>query len=478
MIDSSGNLIFSPFWQVIFAIILLGVVVYFIMPRVADAAESGDDPTRRELRILKAFAWVLAPIWAGLIVLVLFSLVEMLPQFNLELAPTDLRWLILSIVALITALGGLVSAPLALIRVFTTERQTTTAEQGHITDRINKAVEGLGATKTEYEDDAQKTVPNIEVRIGAIFALERISQDSPRDHVQIMEILTAYIRENAPLVDVPLSPFDYWHANGSNLESIPDDEPMQEWVETLEPPSTDIQAAMSVIGRRGTKQINKEKQDKSHYDDGYRLDLRDTNLTRIDINGLNFANAIFDGAHLQGAYLVGAHLERANLDSAHLERANLDWAHLERANLSSAHLEGANLSSAHLERAFLDWAHLERANLIKAHLQGAYLRGAHLQGAYLVGAHLEGARLSGAHLDENTSLKVATLAGAAFRKVSLLNVDISIEQVKSTFGDASVTRPNGMNKPTHWDDENLDLGDFLTKWREWQKTIGYTPPEK
>ncbi|WP_156882833.1 hypothetical protein [Rhodovulum sp. P5] len=107
----------------------------------------------------------------------------------------------------------------------TAQRQADLAEQGLITDRLTKAVEGLGAMKTvkrqRRDDDGillyakggdgepdtaqplieEVTEPNIEVRIGAIYALERISKDSDRDHANIMEILCAYIRENAPAKD-------------------------------------------------------------------------------------------------------------------------------------------------------------------------------------------------------------------------------------------------------------------------------------
>ena len=63
-------------------------------------------------------------------------------------------------------------------------------EQGHITDRYTKAIEQLGKL------DGDK--PNIEIRLGAIYALERIARDSPRDHWTIMEVLTAYVRQNSP----------------------------------------------------------------------------------------------------------------------------------------------------------------------------------------------------------------------------------------------------------------------------------------
>lgn len=67
-------------------------------------------------------------------------------------------------------------------------------EQGHITDRYTKAIEQLGKL------DGDK--PNIEIRLGAIYALERIARDSPRDHWTIMEVLTAYVRQNAPAAPI------------------------------------------------------------------------------------------------------------------------------------------------------------------------------------------------------------------------------------------------------------------------------------
>ncbi|GEM_PF-3813158 len=59
----------------------------------------------------------------------------------------------------------------------------------------------LGANKQpkfgEWSD-FQQTLPNLEVRIGSLYALERISQDSHRDYLQILEIICAYVRENSP----------------------------------------------------------------------------------------------------------------------------------------------------------------------------------------------------------------------------------------------------------------------------------------
>ena len=57
-------------------------------------------------------------------------------------------------------------------------------EQGQVTDRFTKAIEQLGSDK-------------LDVRIGGIYALERVARDSARDHPTVMEVLTAFIREHS-----------------------------------------------------------------------------------------------------------------------------------------------------------------------------------------------------------------------------------------------------------------------------------------
>ncbi len=104
----------------------------------------------------------------------------------------------------IIGIGALFGVYLAILRSEENTRQNKIAndqneiandqneitEQGLITDRISKAVENLGKIN-------QKDEPILEIRIGAIYALERIAKDSERDHAQIMEILSAYIRTNS-----------------------------------------------------------------------------------------------------------------------------------------------------------------------------------------------------------------------------------------------------------------------------------------
>ncbi|WP_116131844.1 pentapeptide repeat-containing protein [Tropicimonas sp. IMCC34043] len=442
----------------------------------------------------------------------------------------DFRNYATAVAVLLGALAASATLIFQLVRVWIAERTTATSEQALITDLITKAVAGLGAEKTvkrQATDAAGKplvddkghpvmeeiTRPNIEVRVGAIYTLERIAQDSDRDHVQIMEILTAYIRENAPATAASEK-----ISNSDGERRCP----------------TDIQAAAQVLGRRSARQIRLEARDRRYGPKGYRLDLRQTCLQSVDISLLNFCNALLNGAHLEGARLVGAHLEGARLHRAHLEAALLDGAHLEGASLDEAHLEGTELRGAHLEGASLDeahlegaslhrahleearlyrvhlegaslhrahlegaWlrgAHLEGASLHRAHLEGALLDGAHLEGARLDGAHLEGARLDGAHLegawlheahlDASTSFQPATLRAAGWKEVDCTNLTTDCAELETllatSFGDGSVKLPCGLKAGegalAHWPTEYLDFYEFDERWRDWQTSIGYAPP--
>ncbi|MDZ7906299.1 MAG: hypothetical protein U5N55_11405 [Cypionkella sp.] len=116
--------------------------------------------------------------------------------------------------ALIVAILG---APFLIWSTVIKHQTLRYQKEGHITDRISKAVEQLGAEKTVKKDEqtVESSEPNIEVRIGGILSLERIAQDSTahdngRDHVRVMEILCAYIRENAPASGAKDHDFGEW----------------------------------------------------------------------------------------------------------------------------------------------------------------------------------------------------------------------------------------------------------------------------
>jgi hypothetical protein len=251
---------------------------------------------------------------------------------------------------------------------------------GQITERFTRAIDQLGESKPD-------------VCLGGVYALERIARDSKDDHPQVVEVLTAFVREHARYEP------DRSRAATTSGEEGQGDEAAQPG----EAPrmATDVQAAMDVLARR---EISQDRPN-------HRLNLAHTDLRRLVLDAE-------EGGHLEGANLVRAQLERANLVGAHLEGAILVRANLERARLVGAHFERAARVGAHLKGAYFEAANLGRANLDRAQLEGAILVGANLERANLVGAHLEGAILVRANL-ERAHLEGANVVGANLEGASL-----------------------------------------------------------
>lgn len=176
-------------------------------------------------------------------------------------------------------------------------RTNELTEQGQLTDRYTKAIEQLGTRK------------KLDVRLGGIYALERIARDSPRDHPTVMEVLAAFIR-------------DHSH------KELPEPVSSTDMPRRLR---ADVQAAITVIGRRET----------AH--DRERIDLRCVNLPHAHLRKAKLSGADLGGANLTGADLGGAHLDGANLELAVLGAADLPGAILAGANLSDAIFTGAYL---------------------------------------------------------------------------------------------------------------------------------------
>ena len=304
------------------------------------------------------------------------------------------------------------------------------SKEGQITERFTRAVDQLGN-------------PAMEIRLGGIYALERISKESEDDYWPIMEILTAYVRKNScigvgdnnKVIHISMD----IQANESTTSEVPE----------VRKVSLDIQAIITVLGKR--KHSFKDGEDKRLnlvmvYLEGADLsganlegaDLRKTHLEGADLSGAHLEGADLSGAHLEGAAFCEASLRRtfisesklkeAGLKGTHLERAKLSGAHLEKSRLIGAHLEKADLREAHLEKSWLNGAHLEGANLRGAHLEGANLRGAHLERADLSGANLERADLNGANLEradlKGANLEMARLIGANLKEAEFFKTNL------------------------------------------------------
>jgi hypothetical protein len=313
-------------------------------------------------------------------ILALFAVVVgvLLALLDWYIAPTDAEQKQALVVTLAQILGGAA----LLSGLYFTWRTLQVNREGQITDRFTRAIDQLGKTG----DEGRKL---LEIRLGGIYALERIARESKEDHWPIMEVLTAYIRQNAP----------------RKLEKESTEEGSDEEVRAPDP---DVQAIMTVLRRR-TRYFGHGEPEP--------LDLHKTDLS--------------------GANLSKANLLRANFSEANFWQANLQSADLRKANLREVNLQGAHLQYANLQGAFLQGAFLQYANLQGAFLQGAFLRGADLYGALLQGVHLRGADL------EEANLQDANLLGADLEEANLQGAAVTDEQLADARSLQGATMPDG-----------------------------------
>jgi hypothetical protein len=143
-----------------------------------------------------------------------------------------------------------------------------------MTERFGKAVEMLSSN-------------SMHTRLGGIYALERIANDSDKDYPQVMEVFTAFVREESP-----------YPPQDTDWGKVPESEPVetgeraadsqssfreswkvrQRFRATIPALRTDLQAVLTVIGRR-----------KYHYRvnqrETRRLNLSKTDLRKLEAQG-------------------------------------------------------------------------------------------------------------------------------------------------------------------------------------------------
>ncbi|MFN8497619.1 MAG: pentapeptide repeat-containing protein [Anaerolineae bacterium] len=437
-------------------IILVAVVVQWLIQSHLELLRNYRD------RFLEQFS-IPALFGLGVLLLAIVALVPLWRQWRHVSAAVDLdtkdTFTLQNalLTALIQAIGGLVLISGLFFtwqQLGNTQEQLRLTQESQITDRYTKAVEQLGSDK-------------LEVRLGAIYALERIGRDSKRDLGPILDILTAYVREKTPCekgqtkptftaTKIPAfpTPLDASPANSPSATSIP----------YL---CTDIQAVLTVVGRTPRWAENRIVLDLH----GARLpgaylaaaDLSGADLSGADLSGADLSGADLSGADLQkaesnGAVLTDAILRRTNLVGASLRGADFRGAILTEADLAAADLTQADLRQANLEVADLRYANLFEANLFKAdlgkanlsqaRLSRADLRETDISRANLFEVALNGATLSNANLSQaqigraslfGANLNSADLTGADLHGASLIGADLSqANLIGADFSDANL----------------------------------------
>jgi hypothetical protein len=231
-----------------------------------------------------------------------------------------------------------------------TQETLRLSEDGQITGRFTHAIDQLGSD-------------NLAIRLGAIHALERIARDSARDLWQIMEILTAFVRETSVL-------------------NPPEEVATREkaMVKKSFKLRADLQAALNTIGRCN-----------AYVDDSIEQEL--------DLSGANLSGGRFK------EFVQKATFQNVDFSGSTLKQAIFEEVNLQKTSFVTADLQGALFVSCILSNAQLVGADLQQAIFVKTDLQDSMMIFADLRGASLKEAiNLELKHIKTAIGDSKTSL--------------------------------------------------------------------------
>lgn len=266
-----------------------------------------------------------------------------------------------------------------------TARTFQLTRESQITERYTTAITQLGDVA-------------LHVRIGGIYALERIANDSRRDIATITTVLCAFVRS----------------ARGRSPSTGP---------------AADTRAALEVVARLPGADKPRE----------------------LDLRGAKLAGLRLPSARLAGADLTDATLERAQLSKADLRDATLTGANLSRATISGSDLSGAHLQTreTNLSGATCTGVDFSRSQLDGANLVGAVLTGSDLRGTSLVKTDLGSAVLEGSQpqlvLARGARFDDAIFAGTLVRGIDLSSaIGLSATQKSAAVSDDHTRWPSGM----------------------------------
>ncbi|MDR0898357.1 MAG: pentapeptide repeat-containing protein [Oscillospiraceae bacterium] len=220
------------------------------------------------------------------------------------------------------------------------------AHDAKMSERLSMAIEHLG-------DE------NLHIRVGALYELRRLAEDSSRDRASIQEIVTQFLNGKRGKIE---------GISRKSAENVPKNANGDiEYTKLPQLPS-DITVALKTLFFLFEK-----------YREDYDIDCE------------------ISWEHLDARYL--------NLDLLPFVYAELDYARFDHAILTRSNLGGAALMGAHFDDTWL----------CESHFDGARLFGAHFDGAQLHDADFSKARKIATEQFENTQYNEGTKFPAGFR---------------------------------------------------------------
>ena len=234
---------------------------------------------------------------------------------------------------------------LAIIGIYLTWKRTNSIEKQNSLSETkikNEQTKDIDTILLQQYSKATELLANeesITARLSGIYLFEKIMNEHENYYQQIIELLTAYVREKRQIDWVIDKEKNIKNTNVANT-----------------PVTKDIQAIITVLGRRNTEH-------KSEYHNNKHLDLSNTMLYQANFSNLNLSNFNFSNSILTNCECLKTEFNHAHFENAYFNNSLCICVNFIGASCSSTIFNNTNLSGVNFERAILDKVSFENTIL-------------------------------------------------------------------------------------------------------------------
>jgi uncharacterized protein YjbI with pentapeptide repeats len=253
-----------------------------------------------------------------------------------------------------------------------------------------------------------------------------------------------------------------------------------DWRSSLKNSRPDVQAAVTVIGRRTAKRREWEKENAKGRADRFYLDLRGANLRGLDFRGLWFERTRFDGCQLEYAEFWHSHMSDSqfvgcNLSGASIWESDFKGAHFSRVKAFGTQivrndLSGVRMSFNDFTASTWNYTQLSHVYCLDSKFRGCSFHHVRAEMARFDSCSFDYANFSVASLN-GVEIK-GSVVGAEFDHSSLYGSNLSEaeglthQQVANAFeGDGVTKLPQTVQRPPDWPPHALTPSDAQARMK-------------
>lgn len=408
--------------------------------------------------------------------------------------------------AALLGVGAILATPFVIWRLWTShisalsaQKQASIAADTLANTTFSKAVEQLGAMRTQGSIGEDRPSKNLETRLGAIFTLTELANTESRFHFSVVETLAAYIRENSKRgnslpyeLPAPTHIFEFGSVGTTYEQKV------REWLDNEPKLSSDILAALYSLSILSS--------DKKR--DG-RLDLSNVSIRNSELQWLKFSHVTLDSSQLECTVFVSIFLNdvlfqnvRANccrffsgkLENCFFKNSCFNSSGFDGLEIIDTRFIGTEFCSASMAGTRFLGCLLNSCNVTKAYFRSAKFIACDLDSLDFLDCELTDAEFTYSKLDQVCFQKKGSYLSSAFGQTSfskqtwgkvdgvkfdmawISQVDLSVlENITQDivdqiyFADETVIIPVGLDRPRQWNDRLMGAGDMHSLHISWRR---------